>query len=974
MTFGYKELTDEEKSAFWDVLVSAIADIPDLAEEFVGLGGKANALLGVGIAAIQLFKSKLEYKKYYQNFESIGRGLIPREISTDDTKQIFQTVIDYLKHSRKNEKKLSYYYLNKTESSELVDDLFNACHNSDKDWAVSDELLRKALENLTFVLLQNNNDDVMLLTETADVIRDILERLEQDGKDIELLINDVAALKATLLNLKPRYSSLINCVELPDNFPCSNIFSFRNHAITFCGRDEEIAKIKEWLTFPGVSVYGITGPGGSGKSRLALHIAHLEEDNRKVVWADKTLLAELMTCNDFSYSQPVLFIFDYAAQFEKDLDKLIKLVVSRKNPNVKFLLLERSDKWYVGFRKQNDVLKSISVESPIELSSADPPLEKFPQMMQDLSDAKYDKRTIPEEVQKQIIQKTIQLSDGKSARILFLLLLTDAYLKTGSIDYLSSEDLFSNYIDRSYKMINESYDTKIITRGFRVLAYATACDGIKWEEEHPTIQEDLNHILNYLTEDRDEINRFFKQISESSEDDVVSPLKPDLIGEFCFLHEWKKLIKSARRNWLSPLLKLEYSRFFFARCLADWAQTKEVIPLYEMLSDQNADAEQRALCAEVLNYAIREAHSKEIQMEYLVKIKELDYNTSIFILNVFTDAIRFIFENAEKAIRNRCIDEINKIDFQMYSYKDDSDRILISAAMENIASLYISYDLIEKALNYYESAKNVLEGLVDSEKYSLQLAELYNNIARSYIYLRDMKPQFVTLSLISLQYYFKALEILNKPAYYANPLTVTILNGLASVYIDAKLFDEAIECFEQCLLIIQVGNVPPTIAAKTFFKMGALFYDLMMFEDAIKYYKKALDIQNRELGELHADTMMTYNNIALAYHQMGDKNPIYYKDALEYYLHDMHNKEKVYGENNTETAITYLNMAHLYNSMGDTEKAIHYALLAEPTHVNYYGPDNHWTQEIYGLLAKLYTKAGQIENAQKYMNKLKKNN
>lgn len=958
MRIGYRELTEEEKGAFWEFLVSLVDEYP---------------IFATGVAAVKFFKSRFEYKKYYQDFESKCRGLIPDEILPDDTKHIFEIVINYLKHFRSETKKLSHYYLNSSESPKLVDELFNACKSSGRQWIADDESLRKALENLTFVLLQNNNDDVMLLTETADVIRDILIRLEQDGNDIELLKKDVAALQAAIRNLKPNYSSLISNIDLPDRKHCDNIFSFCNHGINFYGREEEISKIQEWLKKDGVSICGIVGPGGSGKSRLALHIAHLEKEKRKVVWADKTLLNELLTCNNFSYSQPVLLIFDYAAQLEKELNELIKLMVSRKNPNVKFLLLERSNTWYTRFRNIDDTLESVSEKEAIDLSASKFSDNDYRQMMTDFSKAKYNEKPITEETQTQIIQKAKELSVKEtSARCLFLLLVTDAYLRVNNIHFLNSEELFKNYIKHTFNILKDQYGEEIAKTGYRILAFTTAYNEINISEmkNHSLILDDWNQMKRKF-KTKSGINSFFSQITEFTDEDAIPAMKPDLIGEYLFLYEWNDLIDE-QSDWLSVLLQKDYSRAFFAMCLADWPDATK--NLCDMLTDQNADAEQRALCAEVLNYAIREAHSKKIQMEYLVKIKELDYNTSIFILNAFTDAIRFIFENAEIAIRNRCIDEINKIDFQMYSYKDDSDRVLISAAMENIASLYISYDLIEKALYYYESAKKVLEGLVDSEKYSLQLAELYNNIARSYIYLRDMKPQSVSLSIISLQYYQKALETLNKPAYHTNPLKVTILNGLVSIYIDAKLFDRAIECFEQCLLIIQVGNVPPTIAARTFFKMGAFFYDLMMFEDAIKYYKKALDIQNRELGELHADTMMTYNNIALAYHQMGDKNPIYYKDALEYYLHDMHNKEKVYGENNTETAITYLNMAHLYNSMGDTEKAIHYALLAEPTHVNYYGSDNHWTQEIYDLLAKLYTKAGQIESAQKYMNKLKKNN
>ena len=44
---------------------------------------------------------------------------------------------------------------------------------------------------------------------------------------------------------------------------------------TFIGRDAEISTLRQLLTNPGVPLVTIIGPGGVGKTRLALHVAHL---------------------------------------------------------------------------------------------------------------------------------------------------------------------------------------------------------------------------------------------------------------------------------------------------------------------------------------------------------------------------------------------------------------------------------------------------------------------------------------------------------------------------------------------------------------------------------------------------------------------------------------------------------------------------------------------------------------------------
>lgn len=561
---NYKSLSDDEKGLFWDIMINASADIPDIFKDIPDFGGKVNTLFGTGVAAIRFIRTRLDFKKYYSNFESITSGLIPEEISQLDTKKIFRIITKYLKRLRRKDKNLSFYYFNKNKSAELVEDMYNFCISSYSKWNATNDCIHKAIENIIFVLLQNNNNDVMLLTETVNVIRDILDRLEQDRKHIKSLESKYNYLQTEMHSLKSNYSSLINNVDLPDSTRCDNIFSFRNRSISFRGRNTEILRIQEWLKDLGVSVIGVIGPAGSGKSRLALHIAHLEEENRKVVWADKTLLTELSTCNDFSYSQSVLFIVDYAAQLENELDRLIKIMVSRKNPDVKFLLLERSESWYKDFIRRNDIIKQISIEQPIDLQAAKLSDEDYEKIMKDFSDARYDGKNIPKGIQKQIIRKTIQLSNGKTTRFLFLLLLIDAYLRNGSIDYLSSDILLHNYINHSFGILAEEYGKEVTLVGFRVLAYATVCDGIEWEDDYPAIQNDLDIIINKLTEDRELINCFFQKLSESSENYVVSPLKPDLIGEYLFLHEWTKLIKTSRCKWISTLLKQECSRFFLA--------------------------------------------------------------------------------------------------------------------------------------------------------------------------------------------------------------------------------------------------------------------------------------------------------------------------------------------------------------------------------------------------------------------------
>lgn len=905
MQVSYRQLSENEKNDLWDILVTACAEIPDFCKYIKDFGGKASTLLGVLVAAFDIFKSKHEYKRFYQHFEKESRDLIPCSISEKAVKNIFSVVKDHLKKMRTANKMLSFYYLHKDKWDELSAALFKECRKKIGADEISDEPLHAVLDNMVHIILQNN-ESVSLFTELSDIVKDILDRLKQDGKDIDALKDNVAELKEALDKLVPKYTTYISNAGLPSEFTKSeNILSFRNSGIQFRGRENERRDLGNFMKRPGVSVTAVTGPGGSGKSRLAFFFANsLDAAECKCVWLDHSLLKAIVSCTDLSYDKQVLFICDYASQYEDDLKALIDSM-SRTGQNVKFLLLERSAAWFTDFRKRSNIIAELSSEESIELSGSDFTRNECSEIMDDLSKQKYNSAVIPENTKDQIIKKAAELSgESCSVRCLFLLLVTDSYLKGDPFLTMSADELLYNYIEHSKEIVKKEYKKEIIDIGFRVLAYATACDGIKWEDEHPAIQNDLNSIMEHFPDDRYGINRFFGKLSEEDKADTVSALKPDLIGEFLFLHTWLNLT-SSRKKWLSALLVQEYSRVFLARCLADWEEKSAA--LCNMLSEKGNDAEQRINSAKVYNSAVREAHSTEAQMKWLQKIKDLDTDLSADILAEYVDAVRYVFEHAKhKNTRAECINLICAIDFEQYSCESP----LLGKALNDAASIYQGNGEYKIAMEYFEKALTICENVHETEH--SDTAAIYNNIAGVYNDIGDYDT--------AKKHYEKALAICETVSGTEHHDTATIYNNLALVYMIKRNHVKALEYYEKALNIFEKVHGTEYLYTAIAYNNIAHVYDAKGdYDKALKYYEKALKIKLTTLGTEHRSTATTYNNIAGVYKGIGK-----YNKALEYCEKALAIHETVLGTEHPSTATTYGNIASVYKALGDYNKALEY--------------------------------------------------
>ena len=186
-----------------------------------------------------------------------------------------------------------------------------------------------------------------------------------------------------------------------------------------------------------------------------------------------------------------------------------------------------------------------------------------------------------------------------------------------------------------------------------------------------------------------------------------------------------------------------------------------------------------------------------------------------------------------------------------------------------------------------------------------------------------------------------------------------LYNEIGLVYYKQGDYEKALEYYRKALVIKekQLGNNHPSTSI-TYNNIGLVYKKQGDYKKALEYYRKALAIREKVLGKEHPDTATTYNNIGGVYYKQGD-----YEKMMEYYKKSLAIREKVLVKEHPDMATTYNNIGLVYNKQGNYEKALEYFSKALAIKEKVLGEEHPSTATTHSNIGEVYRKQGDYEEA-----------
>ena len=260
------------------------------------------------------------------------------------------------------------------------------------------------------------------------------------------------------------------------------------------------------------------------------------------------------------------------------------------------------------------------------------------------------------------------------------------------------------------------------------------------------------------------------------------------------------------------------------------------------------------------------------------------------------------------------------------------------------------------ALNEYYSAanKNLLEYYI--ERYD-QLKDYENKQAFEVVLkILELNISVRVLYYAELNRFFS--EFIKLLPKYENELDNAAYE-IARIFQSQGKYDEALAWYGKDLEINEkaLGKNHPNTAT-TYNNIANVYYRQGEYDKALLLYEKALNIYEKVLGKDHPHTAHTYNNIATVYCDQGQ-----YDKALMWHEKARVIREKVLGKDHPDTAAIYNNMANVYYDQGEYEKALMWHEKARVIREKVLGKDHPDTATTYNDIANVYYSQGEYDDA-----------
>ena len=495
-------------------------------------------------------------------------------------------------------------------------------------------------------------------------------------------------------------------------------FSSKAEIVPFAGRANELQALNTFLGDAHIAFrwWAITGPGGSGKSRLAYEFQKQLPPDWAVHYLDSGDYADLSLLTK-KLTQKTLLIADYVQENAKAIGKWMEQINERnRSLPIRVLLVERDfstneNNWGWARQLYADVrheqrLKSACYRRDFLVLS---PLDDH-----DLLDiignyalalgqnSEYADCMLPDTVKRLLLQK-LKSIDPQLHRPLYALFLTDAFVTGNNPEQWERNDILEYVTEREQKRLKFNLhqtlgwrDEKLYSACLYLYSMATVLQDVSWEELQ-LLCPDTWAIIQRKADSFDSPANMLEQAGLVVKGTIFA-LRPDLIGEY-FVYTWLVRHPDKAQRFLYAVWQRPVPAVFFNRMFHDYGNMlNENAKHWELIFPSNIPMSEDAawlyamLLASATHYCCIVDGRK--QQTNLLKKLASDYPTNL----------KFVFALSEGLVN--------------LSYKQDEQRALDTIThLERLATEHseVPYIVIKLATGLFNlSDKQDEQGALDT--------------------------------------------------------------------------------------------------------------------------------------------------------------------------------------------------------------------------------------------------------------------
>ncbi|KAJ6255791.1 hypothetical protein Dda_9472 [Drechslerella dactyloides] len=179
------------------------------------------------------------------------------------------------------------------------------------------------------------------------------------------------------------------------------------------------------------------------------------------------------------------------------------------------------------------------------------------------------------------------------------------------------------------------------------------------------------------------------------------------------------------------------------------------------------------------------------------------------------------------------------------------------------------------------------------------------------------------------------------------------------IFTNQGKYDEAMRWYERALAGKEktLGKDHPD-TLDTVHAIASVFNSQGKYDEAMRWYERVLAGSERALGKDHLDTLTTVHNMALVFYRQGK-----YDEAMRWYERALAGREKTLGKDHLDTLTTVHSIALVFDSQGKYDEAMRWYERALASREKALGKDHPDTLTTVHSIAAIFSNQGKYGEA-----------